>query len=75
MHMPRSGIFELRDGVITYDFFSVVKAATLNDSSDLDTQLENGTTNVTFSTSGYPKTRIIDAYTLDYMYDNSQNNT
>lgn len=75
MHMPRSGIFELRDGVITYDFFSVVKAATLNDSADLDTQLENGTTNVTFSTSGYPKTRIIDAYTLDYMYDNSQNNT
>ena len=72
IHMPRSGIFELRDGIIKVTFFSVVSAAILNDTTPLDDQLNNETAQTeTFSTSNYAKTRYIDGYTLDYMYDSN----
>ena len=74
IHLPRSGIFELRDGVIKITFFSVVKAGTLTNSSrqavlngQLDKiQSETPISSINFSQDS--KTRTIDAYTLDYMY-------
>lgn len=69
-HLPRSGIFELRDGIVDITFFSIVTAAKLqNETSELAPQMEN---NETINLIDRPKEpRIIDGYMLDYMYSNS----
>lgn len=66
-HLPQSGIFELRDGIVDINFFSVVEGAILqNEESDLAPQMnENTTINVIDRPK---KVRQIDAFTLDYMY-------
>ena len=75
IHVSRTGIFELRDGIVPVTFFSVVNGATLENSTNLDTQMNgvydgNITNSIAFLSEN--KKRIIDSYTLDYLYQSSE---
>lgn len=70
----RSGIFEIKDGVMTVSFFSVVNAAK-EDTSDMDdyiNSLKNKPENTVVQWSkcyfNSSKTRYVDSFTFDYMY-------
>ena len=76
IHMSKSGIFELRDGILKVDFFSVIKAAKIPEDSlsypVLESQLQKTEEDVdidNLNLIGVNKIREIDAYTLDYMYE------
>ena len=66
VHTPRSGVFELRDGIVITTFFSVVCAAE-PDGDQWDNQIStNPTTSMSFI--GQSKKRYTDSFTLDYIY-------
>ena len=67
IRLPRSGIQEIRDGIIAIDFFSVVVAAKEN-GTDLEDQMNTDPTDcrVFLNTS---KKRIVDKFTVDYIYE------
>ena len=70
----RTGVYELRNGIINVSKFSVVNAATEKESIDallkelanLEASAENIVSKCIFDTE---KNRSIDAFTLDYMYE------
>lgn len=78
IQVPNSGIFEMRDGIIVVNFFSVVCAGKIIDESiqqKLDRQ-EAGTKESesdfdptkSISLTDVAKKRTIDSFTLDYLY-------
>ena len=67
IHTSRSGIYEIRNGVIPVTFFSVVSAAEEN-TSDLD-DWKAGNPQASQSFTNTSKTINIDAFILDYMYE------
>lgn len=75
MHLPRSGIFELRDGIVKITFFSVVKAGTLKNASKIaeyEAQLNRVQSDPEMASINFTaddKDREIYSYTLDYMYN------
>lgn len=80
IRVPRTGIYELKNGIINISFFSIVMAAKENTSALKDWMDEmnhkltpetdpNKTDSKCFNdTDTYSKTRTIDSFTLDYMY-------
>ena len=80
IRVPRTGIYELKNGIINVSFFSVVTAAEEQTTAleewmeEMDHKLEpetdpNKTDSKCFNnTSSYPKARTISSFTLDYMY-------
>ena len=70
----RTGIFEIKNGIMTVSFFSVINVAKENDSTvdDYIASLENvpENTEIQYSRCFFdnPKTRRIDSFTIDYMY-------
>lgn len=79
VHVGRTGIYEIKNGVITVSFFSVVSAASedesavggINLANFLRTLAEEKTSEEYISSTcifNKPKTRAIESFTLDYMY-------
>lgn len=82
IHTSRSGIYELKSGVILVSFFSVVGMgrepdeqtyienyeAQIKQKIDDNIPLEQIPSKCFFNTADYPKTRSIDSFTLDYVY-------
>ena len=75
IHIPKSGIFELRDGIIRINFFSVVSGQTpINKEQNYLTNQMNTPYSEIVSTSflseefAGQKERIISNFTLDYLY-------
>lgn len=82
IHLPRSGIFELRDGIVNITFFSVVQASNIVNVPRL--ALLNEQLGRTYDSPGLKcenftdepnegRERQIDAFVLDYMYLNTVN--
>lgn len=70
--LPRTGIFELRDGIIPINFFSPVAGAVEQDPSIIEAQMDNPDS-VSASFLGTEKNRYVDSYTIDFMFDNDNN--
>ncbi len=89
IHIGRSGIYEIRNGVITIEFLSVVQAAIEDYNGDNPLKIEGKTVTIeeylaylssltppegessTVSSCifGFSKLRAIDAFCIDYMYE------
>ena len=81
IHTSRSGVYEIKNGVILVSFFSVVTSATelevnlrgleytLSALSDSLTEAEKKATIMSKCIFSNLKARKIDAFTLDYMYE------
>lgn len=66
IHVPRSGIFELRDGIVPINFFSIVGMQV-----PVGTQLTEQMLSPDIQSASFleaPKTRVISNFTLDYLY-------
>lgn len=77
IHIGRTGIYEVKNGIITVDFFSVVTAA-VPDSGGLSSLMSQLAAAPAIETSAatnsrcifnQPKKRSISPFTLDYMYE------
>jgi hypothetical protein len=83
IRIGRSGIYEIKNGTILVNNFSVVAGATETTSALTDTiadinarynaatteeQLANIQSVCLFNTTNYPKSRTIDSFTLDFLY-------
>ena len=77
IHIGRTGIYEVKNGIITVDFFSVVTAA-VPDSGGLSSLMSQLAAVPAIETSAatnsrcifnQPKKRSISPFTLDYMYE------
>lgn len=72
IHLPRSGIYELKNGIILVNFLSVVAPGadhelTPGGKSAIEQWMDsNPTQSQTFTAQA--KTRVIDSFTIDYMY-------
>lgn len=79
IHTSRSGIYEIRNGIIPVDFFSIVSSAKEVNQDDTDPNSLNywlthdkdgsGKTIESKSFTNTQKVMTIDAFTLDYMYE------
>lgn len=83
IHLPRSGVFEMRDGLIYINFFSVVSPLTFKEgnitlidqmnNSDIATIAFMANQSITYNSSTLE--RKIDSYILDYLYTDGKLNS
>lgn len=81
IYIGKTGVYEIRNGIIKINSFSVVNAADEIENNLFDIQnhlarygakIGNYTSSICLFSAD--KTRTIDAFTLDYMYENGGNN-
>ena len=67
IRLPRSGIQEIRDGILTINFFSVVSAA--QETTNVLINQMNTSPIESRVFLDQPKERRVDTFTLDYIYE------